>query len=748
MLTASPLPGPPPPSATTSLIPAEGNPAHNSSATAALTLLTNNIVGSTGLGLNGMNGLAFQDDSTLWACDSGLGLAKFAVGGTPAAPTLTLATGFPKRPARADGVLNGCRGVAIVPNVTSGGFIVVVTGTSAGTAGFMSSFNTITETFSLLAQSPAGNDFRWAMAVPGAMTPTSSVTPSITPSASATMSSGASVTGTSSVTASPSATRTSTPTPTASATPSASTIYAVFPAASLVVLRVGDPGANPAPGVAMPVFADEYTSSGILVSSRGAPRSVDASRGRATAACTLSVGTSQAGLWRHDQEGFPALSTDGRRVSILCNNVSVGTALTPAGQTRTAALLDAAGGWDTVTGVSAWNSVNTTGTNGGQALRQCIYGNGQPPTGTFWCSGVSRSSPGYRTFSYGNIPTTTGTGVSSAWGSPGNSGTRGSTWRAGAWIGINGPEDPGWAGLVRIAGSGTSTLLSGFSASDATFSPWQVAWESDFAFWVSVDHDLAAFNLQRFAFNNATLAWELDGVHQLAVDTPIYSVATRLEAGVRVVYATSAASLYRYVPGTGTTVIATAAEGTVFRGVVLAPQEPIWTRASPSASQTATSSLTASPSTSLSTTPTPSGSKSLGLSATSTGSPSNSATGSLTATPSPSATRSSSATLSSSATPTPSPSARVNWWSPSSIIALRVGTPSANGTVPPAGLALPVFLDAFSTAPGYGFFLSDSKALPTSYSSARGVARGACTLGSGISQSGIWNHGHEGFPAL
>ena len=95
----------------------------------------------------------------------------------------------------------------------------------------------------------------------------------------------------------------------------------------MLALRVGDASTvGLGPGTALPLYLDEYDTTGTLSGGAGGSSLVQSVAVPPTT-CKLAKGRS-ATMW-YDTEGFPAISTDGLAVSFVCyrNYPAVGAAV-------------------------------------------------------------------------------------------------------------------------------------------------------------------------------------------------------------------------------------------------------------------------------------------------------------------------------------------------------------------------------------------------------------------------------------
>ena len=210
--------------------------------------------------------------------------------------------------------------VADVPVFLQNAPIRVITGRLEGgswvlyatSANTLWRWSTATATKSIVATSQAGTAFRGVALPPynlalfaaASIAPSTSSSSTATPTSTLTPSSSATASASLSVGATPSSTPTGTPTMTPSVTPSntatpttTGTHPAAFQSSSVVVLRLGDGvtynAATAARGIAMPLFLDEYDTTGMW-QPVGSPIS---SLAFSTTLCTLASGKATAAPW-------------------------------------------------------------------------------------------------------------------------------------------------------------------------------------------------------------------------------------------------------------------------------------------------------------------------------------------------------------------------------------------------------------------------------------------------------------------
>jgi trimeric autotransporter adhesin len=458
------------------------------------------------------------------------------------------------------------------------------------------------------------------------------------------------------------ASRTGTPTQTPTATPSR-TPRSPFACGSLLVAVVGDGSTGMGADTARPVWLFERARNGDPVQSF--PLRSTTADGPAPA-CTLGVtvaGTTS--LWRYDTDGLPSRSADGAVVVLPCFDIPAGDAMSMTTDKAIAVVAPS--------GTPAYVRVDVT-----------TYYGSYTPTGflqaatvdgtAFWLSGMSISQWGFRYLAPGALTSVSVLGESD--GEPGYNDARGIAVFDGKLYGSTTPADgAAQAGVFQIGAAGLPTAATAtWTMLPGVATPWTFAFENGTSLWASMDAvGYASGTLVHYVLSGGT--WSVERTVQLDGTHPLYSVNGRWEdltganTGLSfVLYASSPARAYRYVPATNATsvvldlaaVYADTTE-TAIRGIVPAPQ------AAGACSPTPTASLTSTPSSSAT------GTASASQTASNTGTPSHSQTG----TPSASQTASNTGTPSSSQTGTPSQSQT----------ATNTGTPSPSQTSTPSQTA-------------------------------------------------------------
>lgn len=125
-----------------------------------------------------------------------------------------------------------------------------------------------------------------------------------------------------------------------------------FTPGNFVVVRIGSGAVSLTPGVAQPVFLDEYNPCGDLVRSIPMPLAVSGSNKR----LTLPVSTTDY------TEGYISLSQDGSQLALAGYDADTGTtsvaATTSASVKRVVAIVDQHGNVNTATALSAFNAAS------------------------------------------------------------------------------------------------------------------------------------------------------------------------------------------------------------------------------------------------------------------------------------------------------------------------------------------------------------------------------------------------------
>ena len=296
--------------------------------------------------------------------------------------------------------------------------------------------------------------------------------------------------------------------------------------------------------------------------------------------------------------------------------------------------------------------------------------------------------------------------------------------------------DTGFGGVTSVGADNVTTraatnatLLPGLSGND---SPWGFVFQNATSLWVADTGDPATYNILHYVRSGGG-QWTLDPVGVLLENgTEVYSIAGQAASGGDYfLYATTPTTLYSYNTRTrAATVIATAPQNSVWRGVALVPANAAWIAASSSATPTPTSTPTVTPTTTRTPAGTPSKTGSPG------GTPSHTPTGSVTPSHTPTSSVTPSRTPTSSITPSSTPTPRVDMFRASSVMVVRVG--DAANPVGTVGLARPVYIDEYNSA---------SNLAPISSTT---FPAGHCTLSTGAKPTVspfIW-HDTSGFPSL
>ena len=550
--------------------------------------------------------------------------------------------------------------------------------------------------------------------------PSTSATPTVTATASATSTASASSTATVSISVS------ATPTPTQTGTPTNPLLS--FEPTSVVVVRVGDPvyPASTTPtGVTMPVYIDEYDTTG--QSPTYATQMPMSSWAGPLSTCTMAQGHNSVTppyMW-WSAEGLPQISTDGAWITFSCyRNLPPGSTIIDASTTlRTLARVSSIGAYDTST--FTYEGYGGTGSSPAgifgvvyAATNNNIYfffGPGYAVSTNFYYGGLHTMQPGAsKTSGYSNV-------ILPYWViDPGCLGARALGIFNGQLYGSDGVDNT-WKAVFAI-GSGLPTaqvtaaensvtgnrLVPGFTG--AGVSPWQFVFENTTSLWVADDSSPAAYNILHWMKPVTITNFSMVSTVSLA-PAVIMSVAGRNESGVGfVLYATSTSKLFRYVTTTGvSTVLGVATSDRIFRGVAVAPVSNLWRAETPlpTATSTQTSTMTSTPSN----TPSASNTASLSSSASPSLTPSSSlssgastsATPAATGTPAvtSSTTPSTSTTPSSSTTPTTTASSTGTPTGTASNSATKTGTrtPTTTGTPTPSATGTPPITKSSTVTP-------------------------------------------------
>lgn len=492
--------------------------------------------------------------------------------------------------------------------------------------------------------------------------------------------------------ASPNRTATVTQTPSNTITPtfSPSTRPNRFQSSgTILALRVGGGQAwvGVGAGVGMPLFVDEYDSSGtrspngLLVSSLAVPTASSTSYDD-PGPCVLATGSTAQALY--DEEGLPSISRDGRSVVFPCYSTTPGSLLSSR-DAKTVAVIGADGSVDLSTKLrNAFNGVpNATfpqavrcaATSGGagDAVRYYVSGSGGGPRfqGVWTVTAGSDFGVQVAGFGRGDVGFTDVNCVSTVyrnrlWASLPSAGTKSlfSAWGGQPTLYTDSVTPPGFA-----------------SDPDAgAIAPYAFVFENTTSLWVAVDHDRATANVFHYAADSLTAPWVRVPADSISIDklNQVISLAGRSEGGSFILYAATRTRLWRAdtsiaVRPLGRQPFALAPRGAVFRGVAIPPQDGTLVPATPLP--------TPSPSPTISTMPLPS--------APATRSPTN--TQSAGAVPSISQTPGNTPTLSRTppATPSGSPSPAVYIYGDGSVMVLRSGARAgeygADGMTPTDG---------------------------------------------------------------
>ena len=129
--------------------------------------------------------------------------------------------------------------------------------------------------------------------------------------------------------------------------------------------------------------------------------------------------------------------------------------------------------------------------------------------------------------------------------------------------------------------AGGVALLPGFNG--VGYSPWTFVFESSTSVYIAEDSNPSSYNVIQFVQTGGVWGPPSRGANlSFTVTSAIYSIAGRTEGAEFALYATTPTTLYRMGAQTrNIVVIATAAAGTSFHGVALAPSSPLWSQPTP-----------------------------------------------------------------------------------------------------------------------------------------------------------------------
>ena len=398
-------------------------------------------------------------------------------------------------------------------------------------------------------------------------TPSSAPTPSVTSSNTPSNTASVSATPTGSTSASSGGTGTKTPAATLIMKPWIDTVISV---------RVGDaswPTTTNVPGTALPVYLDHYSTSAVSGTGPWLSIPMPTSNTLGGAACTLSAGRRN---WNYDTEGFPSTSADGSLVAIPCYNVPAGQLFDESGSAK------AIGTMNALRGTTAFGFASWTGTRGAvTGVRQVATVDGSG----FWISGegLIAGPAGFRYVAPGDTETTKVLG--STKGLPGYKNARGvaiyNGQLFGSTVGSTSDTDVGWGGVFEI-GHGTPTSEVDFAIHLGHIKGDANAWTFVFAtptiLWISESPSshskgtLVCYHRYQNKFGEHKQWVEKKRV-RLERYSLLPSITGRQEGGHFIIYAASTSTIYRYNTQTGArSVVATADDGTSFRGVAIPPK--------------------------------------------------------------------------------------------------------------------------------------------------------------------------------
>ena len=384
------------------------------------------------------------------------------------------------------------------------------------------------------------------------------------------------------------------------------------------MVRLGDSRTNTrntAVGSALPVYIDYLDrATGVAWMTIALPQQVDPSRPQQQP-CTLAAGSTNSSSirWFFDTEGLPSLSLDGKRVVFPCHTSPVGSpaeVLLQDGKTL-AQLLGSGGRVDTSILFSGYTGLLGTATG----LRTAVTVDGSE----FWLAGISRISSGVRYLAsptsritrlvIGQNPQPNGAYL------PATHDVRGLALlrSVGLFVSSSALTEPNvgrqpWGGIMLVGNRGSfptstqtsATLIRGLKGLDnfqgfGFLDSNNIIALLDKGVYARVSAAMAATELplfaagtapiyrrtslgttvQSFTFSRAQEKWVQD--EKMAaprIPDACYVVAITKETGPAglsaVAYTAGRKALYRVVPATGrVTTIAVAAQGQLFRGVVL-----------------------------------------------------------------------------------------------------------------------------------------------------------------------------------
>ena len=360
-----------------------------------------------------------------------------------------------------------------------------------------------------------------------------------------------------------------------------------FGTSSVLILRLGDASSNAATaasGIAQPLYYDQYmpciTPSCSIwshVSSTPLPTS-------GPGACTLASGTivefnAPTQFIDYEVEGLPMLSGDGLVVTAPCHAADAGSLIAEScTTTKVVSQLSFDGTLDT-TSVHMTLPCNGTADWLLTSFNCAVVATAGGPVYVSTTDTIG-FGPGF-----GGVAKLVGGMVTPIAQSAYLNDARclaifeGQLFGTGSWVDNDG-FGHSFSGVYTFGaalpdGPTTPVLLPGLPGSyNAGLSPRALAVENATSIWAA-DAYYTFQNVIHFAAPTAAGGWDIIGSVSFDTAHSVYSVAGRVEAGVFVLYATTYTRAYRYVPSAPaalrTSLIAVAATGTRFRGIVSAP---------------------------------------------------------------------------------------------------------------------------------------------------------------------------------
>ena len=423
---------------------------------------------------------------------------------------------------------------------------------------------------------------------------TGTSSPSVTPSSSTT----GTATGTQTPSTSSTTTSTTTSTPTQTAT--SSNVVSLFAQTSIIAIRLGDAANNAsaaAAGKPLPVYVDEYASYGAL-------GEVITTTSLPFASCSLAVGKTTASpyVW-FDTEGLPSLTADGQRLIVPCYaSATAGATLgTSSSVIRTLLTVDAAGLLDMSTTTNVPYGPGTSSSYvalhiaAAKTLTSGFYLAGAPGR---ICGGSCNG--GFVYVPYG-VFTSFANAIKISAPPATDSGMGYADARA---VHINGSSlyasegnDASWAGVARL---GSASALPTAPVATASLvgvggSPWTFVFAATSSLWVADSSSPTQYNVIQYMYDSIQSMWSINDEVLIARGTSIYSLIGRYSSvdGNFYLYMSTPRAILQYAPETRTiTTIATAASGTLFRGVAFAPVNTAWYVPSGTGTETTTQSST------------------------------------------------------------------------------------------------------------------------------------------------------------